>query len=84
MGFRKGNRVRHPARSEWGLGKVLEDSVGGKARVLFKSAGERTLLLKYVALTLVTGAEANAPVSAKAKRAVPKRSKEYKDIEQLK
>ncbi|MEP7343427.1 MAG: DUF3553 domain-containing protein [Acidobacteriota bacterium] len=84
MGFKKGNRVRHPARSEWGLGKVLEDSAGGKARVLFTSAGERTLLLKHVALTLVTGAEANAPVSGKAKRAAPKRRKEYKDIEQLK
>ncbi len=84
MEFKKDDRVRHPAKPEWGLGKVLEDSVDGKARVFFKAAGEKTLSLKHVALTLVTGEEANDPILDNSRRAAPKSRKEYKGIEQLK
>src|SRR5574341_153254 len=84
MQFMKGDRVKHPNKAEWGLGKVLEDSVNGKARVFFKGAGEKTISLSHVALTLVTGEEAKVPILDNSKRAAPKSRKEYKGIEQLK
>lgn len=83
MELKKGERVKHPARPEWGLGKVLEDSLNGKARVLFKTAGEKLVSLEHVALTPVTGAEAHDPSLDVVRKAAPKRRKEYKDIEQL-
>ena len=35
MSLKKGDRVRHPIKAEWGLGEVLADSNGEKVRVFF-------------------------------------------------
>jgi hypothetical protein len=57
--FRKGDRVKHGSKPEWGLGQVLEDSVDGKVRVFFAGlAAERNLLLKLAPLIRVSGKEA--------------------------
>ena len=53
--YTKGDRVRHPTKSEWGLGEVLEDSRGNKVRIFFVEAGEKTLDLNYVQPTKVSG-----------------------------
>jgi hypothetical protein len=82
--FKKEDRVGHPAKPEWGLGKVLEDSVDSKARVFFNAAGEKTLSFKHVALMFVTSEEANDPILDNSRSAAPKSRKEYKGIEQLK
>ena len=34
----KGQNVRHKARAEWGIGKILEVETCGTIRVLFKEA----------------------------------------------
>ncbi len=62
MSLKKGNRVRHPARADWGLGELLEDSNGEIARVFFVEGGERAISLKYVKLELVPEADARHPV----------------------
>lgn len=62
MEYRKGKRVRHPAKPDWGLGEVLEDSRGDKVRLFFVGAGEKTLSLSYVQLEPVTDEEAAHPL----------------------
>jgi uncharacterized protein DUF3553 len=58
MSLKEGDRVRHPTKTEWGLGKVLEDSNGEKVRVFFVEAGEKTIALKYVTLDYIPKEEA--------------------------
>jgi hypothetical protein len=58
MPLKEGDRVRHPSKPEWGLGKVLEDSKGEKVRVFFVEAGEKTISLKYVTLDCIPKEEA--------------------------
>jgi hypothetical protein len=56
--FKKGDRVRHPAKEDWGLGQVLEDSTEAMVRIFFVGAGERKLSLNLVTPVVVTGDEA--------------------------
>ncbi|MGB1309802.1 MAG: DUF3553 domain-containing protein [Leucothrix sp.] len=59
MFYRKGDKVRHPIKDDWGLGKVLANSNGEKVDVFFVDAGEKTILLKYVQPVKVKGDESN-------------------------
>jgi hypothetical protein len=60
--YRKGDRVRHPARQDWGLGEVLADSHAGSLKVFFVGVGEKTLALQHVQPIKVSGSEAAHPV----------------------
>lgn len=62
MNFRKGERVRHPAAEEWGLGEVLADSNGESVRVFFVGAGEKLLSLKHAQPVRVAPEAAAHPV----------------------
>lgn len=62
MEYRKGDRVEHPDKDDWGLGEILEDSNGESIRVFFVGAGEKTLSLKYVRPLKVAGDDAAHPV----------------------
>ena len=62
MSLKKGERVRHPIKAEWGLGEVLTDSNGEKVRVFFVGAGEKTISLKHVMLDYIPKDEAAHPV----------------------
>lgn len=57
-----GDKVLHPKMEDWGVGKVLELSQDGKAKVFFINAGEKLLGLKYITLKKVEGAEASHPI----------------------
>jgi hypothetical protein len=57
----KDDRVRMPAKPEWGLGHVIQNPAGGKVFVLFREAGEKTLSLKHAKLVSVEGEEASDP-----------------------
>ena len=59
MDYRKGDRVKHPTKDDWGLGEVLENSNGESVRVFFVGAGEKLLSLKYVKPVRVVGAESS-------------------------
>ena len=48
MEYKKGDRVRHPSKEEWGVGEVLTDSNGQTVIIFFVGGGERTLSLEYV------------------------------------
>ncbi|MBI5584663.1 MAG: DUF3553 domain-containing protein [Deltaproteobacteria bacterium] len=62
MDYKKGERVKHPSRPEWGPGKVLEDSRDDKVRVFFSGDGRKVLSLKYVEPVKISGAEARHPI----------------------
>ena len=62
MSLKKGDRVRHPAQVEWGLGEVLADPGEDKVRVFFVGAGAKILSLKHVNLQRVPKEEAAHPV----------------------
>lgn len=59
MFYRKGDKVRHPIKEDWGLGKVLANSNGEKVDVFFADAGEKTILLKYVEPIKVKGTDSS-------------------------
>ena len=40
MDYRKGERVKHPKKPDWGVGQVLTDSSGGSVKIFFTHAGE--------------------------------------------
>ena len=60
--IKAGDKVRHPKMQDWGVGKVLDVSIDGKARVFFINAGEKLLGLKYVALEKVEGETGSHPI----------------------
>lgn len=62
MEYKKGDRVKHPTKEDWGLGEVLENSNSESVRVFFVGAGEKTLSLKYVQPEKVAEDEAAHPV----------------------
>ena len=62
MDYKKGLRVKHPSVPEWGIGELLEDSSGGKARVFFVGRGETVLSIKDLDLVTVTGIDAEHPI----------------------
>jgi hypothetical protein len=57
----KDDRVRMPAKPEWGLGHVIQNPASGKVFVLFREVGEKTLSLKHAKLVSVEGEEASDP-----------------------
>jgi hypothetical protein len=62
MSLKKGDRVRHPIKPEWGLGEILTNSNGEKVRVFFVEAGEKTISLTHVTLDCIPQDEAAHPV----------------------
>ncbi len=40
--YKRGERVKHQTKTEWGLGEVLVDQVGDHVRVIFEDAGLKT------------------------------------------
>lgn len=62
MEYKKGDRVKHPTKEDWGLGEVIENSNGESVRVFFVSSGEKTLSLKHVHPEKVAENEAGHPV----------------------
>ncbi len=48
MEYKKGDRVRHPKKPDWGIGQVLTDSTDGTVRIFFTHAGEKTMSLDFV------------------------------------
>jgi hypothetical protein len=62
MAYKKGERVKHPTKYEWGVGQVLADSAGGSITIFFSRIGEKTLSLDYVTPRKVVGEEAVSAV----------------------
>lgn len=75
MDWTVGNQVRHPAKPEWGLGKILAVLNDDKLRVRFKNAGEK--LLKGAPLVLVTQ---GTPVGARGRRSIEEYKKAFLDL----
>jgi hypothetical protein len=62
MEYKKGDRVKHPIKDDWGLGEVLEDSNGENVKIFFVGAGKKTISLKYAQPIKIQASEANHPV----------------------
>jgi hypothetical protein len=62
MSLKKGDRVRHPTKTDWGIGQVLDAPRGHSVRVFFVGSGEKTLSLEHVELELVAPEEASSEV----------------------
>jgi Protein of unknown function (DUF3553) len=59
-GFKRGDRVKHESRSDWGLGEVLNDQAGERVRVIFEDVGVKTFDLRFAKFVLVNGEEAQS------------------------
>ena len=62
MAYRKGDRVRHPKRLEWGVGQVLADSSGGPVKIFFERAGEKVISLDFVQPVKLVGDDAASAI----------------------
>lgn len=62
MVFCKDDKVKNLKMPDWGLGRVMDVTCDGKARVFFINGGEKLLLLKHVSLEKVEGAEGAHPI----------------------
>jgi len=62
MTYKKGERVVHPMKSEWGIGEVISDGSSTEVTVFFERAGEKTIALSYVKLVKVFGREASSVI----------------------
>ena len=62
MHYKKGDRVRHPKKPDWGIGQVQADSIDGTVRIFFANAGEKTISLDFVQPEKVSGDAASSPV----------------------
>ena len=60
MQYKKGDRVKHPKLSEWGLGEVLADSSIDAVKIFFIGVGEKNLALKHVQPIKVEGKESES------------------------
>ncbi len=47
-----GQRVRHPARPEWGIGQV-QSAIGARVTVNFEHAGKVLINIEHVALEAI-------------------------------
>ena len=58
---KKGSRVRHATKTEWGVGQLLEDANSQSFHVFFEGAGEKFLTATAAdKLIWVNGAEAQS------------------------
>ncbi|WP_053842389.1 DUF3553 domain-containing protein [Paracidovorax avenae] len=62
MEYKKGDRVRHPKKPDWGIGQVLTDSTDGTVRIFFTHAGEKTMSLDFVQPEKLSGDAALSPI----------------------
>ena len=58
--YKRGDRVKHTVKTDWGLGEVLEDQVGDKVRIIFEDVGVKSFDLRYTPLSRVIGDEAQS------------------------
>lgn len=62
MRLKKGTRILHPKKPEWGIGEILQISNNEEVRVFFVNEGEKKILLKYVELEKIPVEEAEHPM----------------------
>nr|CAA6816565.1 MAG: Unknown protein [uncultured Thiotrichaceae bacterium] len=62
MRLKKGTRIIHPKKPEWGMGEILQISNNEEVRVFFANEGEKKILLKYVDLKGLPPEEAVHPM----------------------
>lgn len=62
MEYRKGDRVRHPKRLEWGVGQILADGSGDSAKIFFERGGERAFSLDFVQPVRLVGDDAGSAI----------------------
>jgi hypothetical protein len=58
MKYKKGERVQHPVKLNWGIGEVIADCADDILKVFFSHAGEKSISLSYVQPVKVFGDEA--------------------------
>ena len=60
MILKKGDRVKHPLKTEWGVGEVISENNSEVVKIFFDKIGEKTISLNHVVLDKVFGNEANS------------------------
>lgn len=82
MQYKKGDRIKHPTKTEWGVGEVLEDEKGGNVRVFFVNAGEKKISLQYVKFDMASEEESIHPVLDNLKIAKASADIKYQSLNQ--
>lgn len=61
VAYKRGDRVRHSTKTDWGLGEVLDDQMGDKVWIIFEDVGLKQFSLERTPLDRVVGDEALSP-----------------------
>lgn len=56
--FKKGERVKHATKTEWGIGEVLANELGGKVQIFFEDVGAKEFDLAYAKFVRLSGVDA--------------------------
>lgn len=62
MQYKKGDRVTHPKKPDWGIGQVLADSTDRTVRIFFTHAGEKAISLDFVQPQRLSDDAASSPI----------------------
>jgi hypothetical protein len=77
--YKRGDRVKHKTKTDWGLGEVLDEQIGDKVKVIFEDAEPnlKTFAVSVAPFIKVTGEESRSEyLTALVKRHLrPGRSK---------
>ncbi len=55
--FRRGERVKHATKTEWGIGEVLTNEAGGKVSVFFEDVGPKEFDLEFAKFLRLEGVD---------------------------
>ena len=58
--YKRGDRVKHATRTDWGIGEILDDESAGKAQIVFEDVGVKKFALTNTPLVRVLGDEAKS------------------------
>ena len=53
--FKKGERVKHATKTEWGIGEVLANDSSGKVQVYFEDVGAKEFSLAHAEFVKLSG-----------------------------
>jgi len=59
--YKRGDRVKHKTKTDWGLGEVLADQEGDKIQIVFEDAGLKMFRVDVAPLLKVEGEESQSP-----------------------
>jgi Protein of unknown function (DUF3553) len=60
VGLKRGDRLRHATKTEWGVGEVLEDELGRQVQVFFEDVGAKSFDAEHAKFVKLSGEDSQS------------------------